>query len=367
MPTVINIQNRNFTSPEGYKTFLGEDLGFGDSINITYPEIERLYKAQRAQFWTETEFALDRDRMDVLAADKNTRDIMLLNLLTQWILDATASRGIIQTFGDFISNTQVLDMFLFQSMMEGIHARAYSDIVRVCYNNPVDAMEEAIENQSIIYRTKIIGEVFNETNRIKAKFLLGELKRDNPAHRDIMAVQLMKNLAVLYGLEAVSFMASFSCTFALTRGGVFQGIDKRVGAILKDEVLHAESARVLLESFTSEQSPHLYEQAKPEIKKIFDEIVNQEFHWAEYIFSEGRHVLGLDTELLQDYVCYVAKPCYDFLGIEWEKKEVLVNPLPYMDKYTNPDSIEAAPQEIEVSNYRVATVDRGDMDEEFDF
>jgi len=197
--TVLNTNNTSFR--EGYKAFLGEDLGLNDSIHVQYPEIRDMYLSQRAKFWTESEIDLSKDRLDLQEASKDQKDVMLLNLMTQWLLDSTASRSILQTFSPFISNTEVEDLLTVQTFMEGIHARSYSEILRVCYNNPTELMEEAYNNVSVCYRTKVIGEVFNKTNKIGAKLELGLLDLDKPEDLEEIQEALLVNLAVLYGLE----------------------------------------------------------------------------------------------------------------------------------------------------------------------
>lgn len=364
MKTVLNLNNTSYK--EGYKTFLGEDLGFNDTIHVTYPDIKEMQLLQRSRFWTETEIDLSKDRSDLLTAPKEQKEVMLLNLMAQWALDSTASRSIIQTFGPFISNTEVESLLMTQSFFEDIHSAQYSEILRVCFNNPTELMEEAANNANVVYRTKIIGEVFNETNIIGAKLQTGELRLEEPSHLVVIQKALLKNLATLYGLEAISFMASFACTFALTRSGKFQGIDKAVGLIATDESSHAEGDRLLFKHFKNEIGKQIFDEAKPEMQVIFDQLVMQELNWSEYIFSEGREVLGLNEATLKKYVYYVAKPCFDYLGLKWEYPVVDKNPLPYMDKYFDRSLVATANQELENNSYRVASVDT-EMPDEFDF
>lgn len=364
MSNVLNLNNTAYE--EGYRTFLGDDLGFNDTIHVTYQDIKEMHLEQRSKFWTETEIDLSKDRNDLMEATPNQRDVMLLNLMTQWAMDSTASRSIIQTFGKFVSNTEVQDLLMTQSFMESIHSAQYSEILRVCYNNPTELMREAARNASVCYRTEIIGRVFNELNNVGAEYELGLLKTDNPQQLEKLQKTLLKGLATLYGLEAISFIASFACTFALTRGDKFQGIDKSVGLIMQDEVLHARGVKLLFKHFKSEIGNSVYEDSKQDMQSIFDAIVAQEFAWADYIFSEGRNVLGLDSNVLKKYVCYVAKPCFDYLGLNWNYDIISKNPLPYMDKYFNPDMVQTAPQELEVNNYKVAQVDSR-LDDVFDF
>lgn len=352
---VLNIENKGFE--KGYPSFLGDDLGLNDNIHVTYQDIKDMHLLQRSKFWVETEIDLGKDRTDLLQADSNQRDVMLRNLITQWAMDSLASRSIIQTFGRFASNTEVQDLLMTQSFFESIHAAQYSEIIRVCYNNPTELMQSAFDDAQICYRTDILAKVFNELNQVGADYETGKLDKNNPKHLKKQQLALLRGLGALYGLEAISFIASFACTFALTRTGKFQGIDKSIGLIMRDELLHAEGVRLLLKAFKSEVGNDVYNEVKPELQKIFDAILEQEFNWSAYIFDEGRNVLGLDENILKRYVQFIAKPCFDYLGLEYKYEVIDKSPLPYMDRYFNPDMVQTANQEIENTAYNVASVD----------
>ena len=50
----INLHNEVYKTGK-YPVFLGEQLGIFDSINVTYPEMHKLYKLQKAQDWDSRE------------------------------------------------------------------------------------------------------------------------------------------------------------------------------------------------------------------------------------------------------------------------------------------------------------------------
>lgn len=361
---IINIHNDNNRKGK-YPAFLGEDLGFADTINITYPEIHEMHLLQRSKFWTEQETSLTQDRLDLLGMPPEQRDVMLLNLLAQWLLDSTAARSIMATFEPFISNNEVYNLLNTQSYFEGIHAAQYSEIIKNCFTHSNDALEKAKSDVMVAYRSKVIGDVFQETYEMGIEYKEGRL-----TDVSLIKKQLLKNMAVLYGLEAISFMASFACTFALTQTGKCQGIDKSVSLICADEGLHFLGDKLLFEVMLNKEEGYkqVYGECRKELQEVFDAIVEQEYKWSEYIFSEGRKVLGLNEEALKSYVNYIAKPCFDYLGLKWTHGDVpKSNPLPYMSQYTDPDSVQTAPQELEVNNYRIAQVDNDLTDAVFDF
>jgi len=369
--SLLNFDNDN-NSSGFYPLFLGEDLGFADEINITYPEIDRIYKKQRSAYWLEDEFSFEQDRVDLLEAPEYERDVMVLNLLAQWALDSLASRSIIETFGPFISNNELHNWFLVQTYFESVHAATYSKIIRNCFVDGNDVLERGKKNLEVFGRCKSIAQVFQTLNRVGAEYTLGLFGRNEEEIRIIKGI-ILKGVAALYGLEQISFMSSFACTFALVESGRYQGIGKAVGSILADEAFHSEGDGIVFGSmFKESEYGAIFEENKADINTIFDDIVQQEYNWAEYVFSEGRKVLGLNEALLKEYAAWSSIQCYQTLGLEWDVErfgeQPKQNPLPFMDHYFDRDSIQNANQEIENNNYRVGQVEDDIMDDEiFDF
>lgn len=370
--SVMNVGNDNNNSSAGYPVFLGEDLGFHDAINVTYPKIEKIFKKQRSSFWIEDEYSFEQDRIDLAEAPVHERDVMINNLLAQWLMDSVASRSIIEIFGPFVSNSEVHDWFMWQSAFESTHALTYSKIIRNCFVDANEVIELGKKNLDVFERSKVIGEVFNEAKEASAKYTLGMIGKTPESIRDIKKL-LMKAMATLYALEQVSFMSSFAATFALVETGRYQGIGKAVAQILADEMLHYQGDLFVFEAlFEEPEYAEIFQEIKPEIQGVFDEVVAQEFRWNAYNFSEGRKVLGLNEELGNEQVRWCAKDPYAKLGLKWDEESFGVipkeNPLPYMDTYMDRDLIQNANQEIESNSYRVGqTVNDMQEDEIYDF
>jgi len=363
---VINIQNNGNNAEKGYPLFLGEDLGFADTINVTYPELAALYEEQRSQYWIETEHNLDQDRIDFQTCDPNVGEVMIRNLMSQWLMDSVAARSIMSLLEPFTSNNEMIDVLSAWSFFEGIHARQYSFIMRQCFIDANAILERAKKDNEVAYRSRIIGKVFNEVMEVGARYSKGEALDINYVKKTIL-----KTICAVYSLEAISFMGSFACTFALTETGKFQGIGNGIQAICKDEMLHARFGKTILKILLyKEDYLNIFEQHKEEFTEIFIECMKQEFSFNRYIFSEGRHVLGLTTELLDDYDKFIAKPIFDEFGMQWPEEfgeAPNKSPLKYMEKYVNPDSIQAAAQEITLTAYRVGAVVDDTNGMEFDF
>ena len=90
--------------------------------------------------------------------------------------------------------------------------------------------------------------------------------------------------------------------------------------------------------------------------QTFDQAVQQEKQWAEYLFKDGS-MIGLNEKLLCQYVEWIAnrrmkaiglKPVYDIPAKN--------NPLPWTQHWISSKGLQVAPQETEVESYIVGGI-----------
>lgn len=95
---------------KGYPLFMGDALGIIDTINVQYPKLEELYQLQVSQIWNEFEVDLTQDRMDMLSVPKGTTELMKETIMWQTAADSMAARSILQSLGEYISNSECLNL-----------------------------------------------------------------------------------------------------------------------------------------------------------------------------------------------------------------------------------------------------------------
>lgn len=343
--SIFNKDNKGHITKK-YPLFLGEDLGIGDTVNVSYPEIERLYQQQVSQIWNELEISLEQDKQDMLTAPKDTVDLMVKTISWQTIGDTIASRSVSGLLMRYITNTELEDLINAWAFFESIHARAYSHIIKQTFVDPNQMLEDTYNNVNTLIRSENIINAFDS---------LHNLPLDST--RDEQKDKLLGALTALYGLEAIAFMSSFAVTFAITETGIFQGIAQEVTLIARDEALHSRMGYTILKILGKDPDwKEAFIRNKSTMKDILDGMVQQEIDWAEYLFSEGRQVVGLTADLLKEYTQYMAYPVYRSLGIQYDYEKVLENPCPYMDSYIDSTSVQVAPQEIQISSYLIGAV-----------
>lgn len=347
----FNKENKGFIN--GYPLFLGEELGLLDTVNRTYPVLEELYQEQLAQIWNEFEVDLTQDKSDMQNTDPRTVELMVKTLSWQFLADSVAGRSISGLLLKHCSNPELEGLINLWSFFEVIHARTYSHIVKQTFLNPNEMLQETYDNMDVLLRSDVIVQAFD--------------KLDAADGTNVQELEdaLLQSLSAMFALEAIAFMASFSVTFALVETGKFQGIGKLVQLICRDEVLHTRFDYTILDIMMREDrwQAALYRNEKA-IKVILDAVVANEYRWSDYIFSEGRQVVGLNENLLKEYVAYMAAPVYKTFGLDFDAPKL--NPLPYMANYIDPSKIQTANQELQNSSYLVGTIEDDTNDLELD-
>ena len=340
--------NANIKTHRGEKAplFLGPELGIIDTINTQYPELEELYQLQISQIWNELEIDLTHDKVDMKDLPKNVTDLMVKTIMWQTVADSVASRSIIETLGKYISNTEMMNLATLWSFFEVIHARTYSHIIKQTFDNPNEMLEELYQDAAVIQRSDIIVETFDNIANLPDDATKTE-KED----------AIIQAFTALFALEAIAFMSSFPVTFAIVERGYFAGIGKNVTLICRDEVLHTRMDYAILNILSKEEGmKEAIVRNRPQMKQILDRVVSQELSWADYLFSEGREVIGLNSELLKRYTRFMAKPVYDALTIQFDFEVEEKTPLPYMDAYINQGNVQTAAQELQLSNYQIGAI-----------
>lgn len=363
--TVFNAANSGWKTKQ-YPLFMGEEMALYDSVNVNYKELFDVYKQQVSQRWVETEFNHEQSRLDMISCPKNIYDVMLLNLSFQWVLDSVASRAIAPLFAPFVTNSELWAALMENSNMEVIHALSYSEIVRQCVANPTDVFKLSVQNEKTIQRAVKVVSVFDELQKAGAEYTLGIRKNDQSTYNIVF-----KGLVALYILERLQFMASFAATFAVVEQGYFQSIGKMVQKIMLDEIFchYTTDALALKIELSTERGKVAMRECKEEILEMIAEVRYQERQWSDYLFSEGRSIVGLNPLLLNEWVDYNAQSVYDGLGlsdsIPFER--VKQNPLKWMDNWIEIDKFQNCMQEADGNNYALNVVKDDVTDEELDF
>ena len=97
-------------------------------------------------------------------------------------------------------------------------------------------------------------------------------------------------------------------------------------------------------------------ECKEDVYELWRECVAEEKDWAEYLFKDGS-MIGLNTQLLHQYVEYIANRRLKALGFDTIfDLPVNTNPLPWTQHWLSSAGLQVAPQETEVESYIVGGI-----------
>jgi len=342
--------------------FLGEPAGIFDTVNKQYPEIWELYKTMKSLDWSEDEFNYASCVSDFKTCDKATYDMMIKTLGFQWEADSVASR-ISPIVGCLTSSSELWAAWQRISDNEVVHAATYSEIVRNSFDDPSTVLDEILNVEESFSRLDKVGEVMSRCYRTAHKYALGELEPTQGVYNDafMFAVTMLV-------LERIQFMSSFAVTFSICDTGLFQPIGKAVQKIAQDELeVHAELDKAVIRNeLKTERGKIAMEQCRQDIKELVEEVIDSEARWVDYLFSEGRELVGMNADILKQWALFCAKDVVNFLGVETEYKFPRSNPLKFMDSWLNIGKSQGSPQEEDIAQYKVNVMRRDDDGVEFD-
>lgn len=342
---------------------LGVEPGLFDTIHKKYPKIWDLYKEMRSLDWSEDEFDYSQCNLDFKTCSADVSEMMIRTLAWQWEADSIASRSIITILAPFITSSELWAAWQRVSDNEVVHAATYSEIVRMSFDDPNKVLDNILAVKESLNRLDVVADVFSSAYTLAHQYSLGMIPNDQTLYNEVYVT-----IATLLMLERIQFMASFAITFTICGTGLFQPIGKAVQKIAQDELeVHSElDKEVLTNERKTSRGKIAHEQTADRIKAIFEAVVKSECEWVDYLFSDGRGLIGTNPDILKSWILYNAKPVADFLDIDTSYKMPRINPMPAMEKWLNMNKNQAAPQEQTVAAYKVGIIARDDADVEFD-
>ena len=186
--------------------------------------------------------------------------------------------------------------------------------------------------------------------------------RDSPTSKwEIKDVKrkLYRAVANVNILEGIRFYVSFACSFAFGELKLMEGSAKIISLIARDENQHLAITQNILNKWAQGDDPEMKRIMKEEEEwtyKLFDNAVNEEKRWADYLFKDGS-MIGLNDKLLQQYVEWIANRRLKAIGLKPQYDIAAKNnPLPWTQHWISSKGLQVAPQETEVESYVVGGI-----------
>ncbi|MDR1401697.1 MAG: ribonucleotide-diphosphate reductase subunit beta [Puniceicoccales bacterium] len=349
-----------------YETFskerndqLREPMFLGQPVNVArydqqkYGIFEKLIEKQLSYFWRPEEVNIAADMIQYRRLPKNEKHIFLSNLKYQTLMDSIQGRSPSVIFLPIVSLPELETWIETWSFSETVHSRSYTHIIRGIELHPDVIFNDIVANEEIKKRAEAISHYYDQLHThnilMDAANCLKNVHYGESAH--MKAIYMAIHAA--YALESIRFFASFACSFAFAERELMEGNAKIIKFIARDEMLHLVGTQRMILNISDgsegQKWATIAKESRPEAEKMFLDVVRQEVAWTKYLFKDGS-MLGLNEKILGDYIYHLAAIRMPAVGLNCPFPESS-NPIPWIRTWLSSDSVQMAPQEVEMSSY----------------
>lgn len=365
MSTVFNTNQVDImTEP----MFLGSGLGIARYDQQRHKVFEDLIEKQLSFFWRPEEVNLMMDRGQFEKLPQHQQNLFTDNLKYQSLLDSIQGRAPSAVFAPLISDPSLDTWFQTWTFSETIHSRSYTHIMRNLFTDPAKIFDEIVLDEAIMKRAESIGVYYDAVTEAHRRYQNAQDRCFNPDNIEIKQAkhELMKAMYlcmhVVNALEAIRFYVSFACTFNFHKNmEIMEGNAKIMKFIARDEQLHLKGTQYQIRQWQlgtdGDEWVQVAKECEEEAVRIFMEVNQQEKDWAIHLFRDGG-LPGLNVEILHKFIDYLTVSRMKAVGLPCSiVLESTHHPIPWIREYLNSDTVQAAPQEVEISSYLVAQID----------
>lgn len=346
--------------------FFGAPLGLQRYDTYKYPIFDKLTQQQLGYFWRPEEVSLQKDRSDYQTLRPEQKHIFTSNLKYQIMLDSVQGRGPGMAFIPYCSLPELEACMEVWGFMEMIHSRSYTYIIKNVYPDASEVFDHILDDERIMSRATSVTGAYDEFINSAQEYgtsnawkFAQEGAGFSREERIELKRKLYRAIANVNILEGIRFYVSFACSFAFGELKLMEGSAKIISLIARDENQHLVITQNILNKWREGDDPEMQQIVKEEeswVVNAFQNCVNEEKAWAQYLFKDGS-MIGLNDKLLNNYVEWIAnrrmksiglKPIYDIPAKN--------NPLPWTEHWISSKGLQVAPQETEVESYVVGGI-----------
>jgi len=362
----MTVFNTDIVDNTKQKMFFGPPLGVQRYDKFKYPVFDKLTQQQLGFFWRPEEVSLQKDRADYQTLNEVQKHIFTSNLKYQILLDSVQGRGPGIAFAPFCSLPELESAMSIWQTMEMVHSRSYTHIIKNVYSDPSEVFDKILNDDRILARAQSVTGAYDDFLQAAGEYGSGRMWEHNlmevpMAQAELYELKrkLYRAVANVYILEGIRFYVSFACSFAFGELKLLEGSAKIIGLIARDESLHMTITQNILKNWSKGDDPDMKKIAKEEEKnvyKMFENTVQEEKEWANYLFKDGS-IIGLNDKLLQKYVEWTANRRLKGLGMNAIfDTPISNNPLPWTAHWLSSKGMQVAPQETEVESYLIGSI-----------
>lgn len=275
-------------------------------LPIKYPLLQEAYETHESMFWSAKEIDYTADLSDWESLTDDERYFIEHILAFFAGSDGIVLENLIKNFCIEVKATEARNFYAFQGMMENIHGMTYALLLDTLVTNP-NRKEE----------------LFNAIDTIpcvkkKADWALKWMNNERYFEERVIAFAVV---------EGIFFSASFASIFWLkSRNKMTKALGKSNELISRDEGLHQAFAVLLYQHLNNKVTQERVEEIIREAVEIEIEFISE---------SIPCKMIGMNTDLMSDYIQYVADRLLIQLG--FNKIYNKQNPFDFMKSFALDD------------------------------
>lgn len=247
------------------------------------------------------------------------RLIVMRNLGYFSTADSLVANNLVLAVYRLITNPECRQYILRQAFEEAIHTHAYQYCVESLGLDEGEVFNMYHEVPSVAKKAawsiKYMRDITDPT------FTTGTVETDTA---------LLKNLIAYYCVtEGIFFYCGFTQILSMGRRNKLKGVSEQFQYILRDESMHLNFGIDMINQIKAE-NPHLWtDELKAEATRMIVEGMLLEIAYAKDTMPRG--VLGMNAEMMEDYLKFIANRRLQQIGLEQVNPDAS-NPFPWMSE-----------------------------------
>jgi len=246
------------------------------------------------------------------------RQLIMRNLGFFSTAESLVANNIVLAIFKHVTNPEARQYLLRQAFEEAIHTHTFHYIVESLALDPGEIFNMYNEIESI-----------SQKDRFEMKLTENLLDPHFSTETTEGAQKFLENMIGYYIImEGIFFYSGFAMILSLHRQNKMTGIGEQFQYILRDETIHLNFGIDLINGI-KEENPELWtDEFQNHITDLIDQSVKLEIAYAKDCLPDG--VLGLTSEMFEDYVGYIADRRLERIGLNARYKTK--NPFPWMSE-----------------------------------
>lgn len=322
----------------------GNTTNLNDFNNMKYTWVSDWYRQAMNNFWIPEEINLNTDVKEYRELDihEQTAYNKILSFLI--FLDSIQTANL-PNISEYITANEVNLCLSIQAFQEAVHSQSYSYML--------DTICSPDERNDILYLWK------NDEYLLERNRFIGDLYNEFQVNKDSFA--MIKTMIANYILEGIYFYSGFMFFYNLGRNGKMPGSVQEIRYINRDENTHLWLFRNMLLEMQKEL-PEMFTSEKIDIyRNMIKQGAEHEMAWGRYVI--GNNISGLTTEMIDEYIKYLANLRCTSIGFEkiYAGHDQEPESMKWVSQYSNANLIKTDFFEAKSTAYAKASAIEDDL------